>query len=634
MKTSVTLIEPLTKIRQLAEDVLWEMSNALLNHQYKGTSYRTWFGGVICPADAVLHGASNYAILPFAYQCAAGRGEAFRTAMLNNLRFIRGNQHKPGFWNNDNTTLWKGTSVFVLMGLCRAYLLVDELDVLTGETRDQWLDSIERAANWLADDPGLASWNTNYILSSGAALAMANAALKTDLYGSTASKYIKKGLARLNSDGYLTGEVVESDDTFEHAIDPGYTLEMSLPSLVLYAKLANDADIMQAAMRILDTHLPMMMSDGALDVGWGSRGYKWTYLGSLTAHGILMGLLPLADVKPELLDFTMAHLKLMRSFMKDGILGAGAHFWHQDNFLPCMIGTLAKSSGLALGLSYMPEKQSIHLSIDSQPAAVQRVHVIDIPKVVLVRTKGLEASISAVDYRSGRKIMRATIPTGGAICRLSHSQAGRIQLGSHGQYDRVETVNMQEIPHAGVSTPRVEWKDKGLIYSNIFDHEAEIKLVSAPENLPAVVDITGKMNDRSGQRGEMAYKISYEIMPDRLSKRYEITGLAEAGTVSIIEPILTEPGDIIKTEVEKIVILRGKCKIILDCSGQGIGMPVIKRKSWIPIPGIWVTPIEFSLSGVETTQSVFVDIRVIKTETFTAEKAPLRKTENVEFNTI
>src|SRR5206468_12465717 len=103
-------------------------------------------------------------------------------------------------------------------------------------------------------------------------------------------------------------------------VDLGYNVEESLPSLALYALIANDKQVLEHVIAALKTHTEFMLPDGSWDNSWGSRNYKWSWWGSRTSDGCLPAFALLAQHDSRFAEVAWRNLKLMSSCTQDGLL--------------------------------------------------------------------------------------------------------------------------------------------------------------------------------------------------------------------------------------------------------------------------------------------------------------------------
>ena len=486
------------------------------------------------------------------------------------------------------------------MGLASAYRLLVSARVLSAGVVAQLEDSIVRAADWLVDNVCADQWVTNYIFSSGMALQQAFEVTGDPCHSGAAERWIREGVSRINEEGLICGEWVDDQKAERGAVDPGYNLEMALPSLAIYALQTGNSEFLDDGLKVLTGHLPCLSPDGALDVGWGSRGYKWAYLGSRTAHGVCMGLLPLVGRVPSLKVFVRNHLALMRAMTKDGVLGNGVGFWEQEAYRPCLIPSITKAAGLAFGLLYMDNPAPAVSSSPSLPSS--GVWLFNAADAAVVRTRGMSMSISCTHYREGLPLGRAVPPTGGTTALLYHPEAGAIQVASQGLYGRVEHQNMPEVPEAYVASPRVERRSLKAVCSNIFDYGATMRLLTAKDELPCVIEVTGRLRHTEGQGSGPGYHIRYTIAEHSVEKRYVVTPLTDTDQYVLIEPLVIHPQDEVEQTDTSVTISSRNRRVVLtvdeDCRGRLLPTnSVSPRREWVPFPGVWVLPIEVALSA-------------------------------------
>ena len=276
-------------------DVFDTWLEGLLRLQVEGRRDAAFDGNFLCPACAAFHGRAGDAVWPLTWQalttgdrrCLARAEQVIAWAEANVIR-------ADGSCVNDIGDSWRGITVFLQTSLGRTLLFAG--DRLPSATRARWLDLFRRTTAWLKDGwmdaPKPATPNINYRATYALAMEYARKILgdPDGAYRASGDRQAALVLGAIGSDGLITGEARPLDYVSPRgfrAVDFGYNLEETLPSLCQWVELRGDDAARKRIRASAEAHLAFLLPDGAIDNSAGTRNCKWTYWGSRTSDGVL-----------------------------------------------------------------------------------------------------------------------------------------------------------------------------------------------------------------------------------------------------------------------------------------------------------------------------------------------------------
>lgn len=487
------------------------------------------YGGLLCPRCGEYHTRSAEAVLPLAYEGLHHDTLRVRQALMLG-GWLLDRQNPDGSWSESPRTGWTGTTADQLLSLAKAYDMLH--DWMTDLQADAWRNGIKRAADYLAGFMGIDVAYVNYCATTAYALACADNVTGSSEHMDSARKLARFCISQINEDGLLEGEGDWNGST-KTGVDIGYNMEMSLWALLLYAGLAGDHMVHEAAVRSARAHSAFIYPGGWLDCSAGLRSCKWTLYGSATADGALPLYVSLAsggDPDGCCLKAALENVHALdQCFSSSGLLSPGPDYDHLTSEPPCIYHTFARAKGLALAMQ-------IPLADELPPSAAacgrDTLAYFKTLNSVVVKNGPVKATICAYGYKSSRgRFMHR--PSGGAVTMLWKDGRGVLQASSPNQYRRWEE-SFPEMPENTRSlTSRIEYVRDGVTYTNIYEYDATLEIPGRTQ-----VTARGSLKSAEGESCGVDYEIRYTFDGDGLIKEYRVTG----DDVTVIEPVVDSAG--------------------------------------------------------------------------------------------
>lgn len=504
----------------LYSDLLKSWCDALIGLQVTTVRDPALYGGILCPACTLIHGRSGdavYALLRMAR--STGDSKYIRAALLVHQWSEQQVSRPDGSWVNDvNLSQWKGITVFHAISLAEA--LHHHGSLLDASVRRSWTERLARAAKFLDGFMSIETGNINYPVTGTFCLAMCGQVLEDPHYLERARQMAHTVLEYFTPNGLLFGEghpltLVSAKKC--RPVDLGYNVEESLPSLAMYALIANDKPVLDHVITAMRTHMEFMLPDGAWDNSWGTRNYKWSWWGSRTSDGCHPAYALLAQYEPKFREVAWRNLQLMAECTHNGLLYGGPHYFaHGD--LPCVHHTFTHAKALATVLDRsgeLPLKQRLTLpreeayGLKSYPEIGTRLAAIG----------DWRATVTEYDWEYTEHVQSGAAAggghaTGGALSLLFHRVLGPILVASMTEYRMIEIANQQEhrdYPHMTL-TPRIECAADGLTYNSLSDFAATVTANATPEQI--AFDARGRLLTATHQpvpNHEVHYHLIYRL---------------------------------------------------------------------------------------------------------------------------
>ena len=553
---------------KLYEELLHTWCSALRELQVEGTGKDRLDGALMCPACGRIHGRCGDAMYPF-LAMARRSGDVNWVERAKSLyEWTEATLSLPnGSVINDVDSSWDGIVVFYVAML--ADCLRGYSDLLGDEFCERVKVRIGRAADYIVGYDALDQNNVNYSIGSAYALERAGSLLGVESYRDRARVQISFALECLDGSGMLFGEGVPRQTRSQRGrrpVDIGYNVEESLPILALYARETGDESLMERVRHSFVWHLSFMLPDGAWDNSFGTRKFKWSYWGSRTTDGAIVGLLLAAEgadapVRSYLLWAARKNLELMRDCTVGGLLAGGPHYSDAGQSV-CIHHSFDHAKALAsvcdLGLDGLLE-EAHELSANHVEGLFQPDGIAEYPDlgVALVRSGSMRATICAADweYKPG------VLTSGGMLSVLHHRELGTLLAAGMGSYRRIEIANMQmpyNVRHESLA-PRIECEVDGVLWSSVFDVEATIGEVSGL----GVGAVGCLRNAQHAKLDGSAYDIEYAFEADEL----RIRGAVKRGT--LVLPLISRSCERVAVEDKNVAVER------LDVHGCRIGEIVV-----------------------------------------------------------
>ena len=499
--------------------LLREWMDALLSYMLSDPEHPSLDGAMVCPACTMIHGRCHEAVYPLLF-LAEDTGETkYLDAARKLFRWSSYMLCDDGSLYNDSQSAWNGTTVFAAISLEKALRYHGKL--LTVEEKGIWEKRLWEMALWLRE--GITpekKFNINYIAASAAAMALIGPYFHQPAMLDRAKQLADFSFQHISESGLLYGEgSLKRNATPRNgcAVDIGYNVEETLPSLLDYAQAAGDERALSIVRDTARAHLDLMLPDGAWDNSFGSRNFKWTYWGSRTADGCQALLNALGKSEPVFAEAAYRNLLLYRR-CTDGLLYGGPHYQRHGE-LPCIHHAFCHAKALAQALDEgIAEFERVSLPSD-RPERVKRY-----PEVETYRLScgDWRMTVCAGDF----PYMKGGHASGGAITLLWHRAYGPVFAAANTDYSLREPHNQQQTRRKKLQSslcPRLEMANNGAVYSQVYDFAAEVTARSTPDG--AVVCVNGALCDINHQASACGKKFSLEYA---LTKR----GLAVKGELS------------------------------------------------------------------------------------------------------
>ena len=566
-------------MKETCEDLLRSWCGGLLKLQLQNRKEPSLQGGILCPACGIIHGRCFDAIYPFLYLADAEHDDTYKKGAELLFQWAEHTvSRSDGSYVNDINSPWKGTTVFSVIQLIEA--LTFHGHVLGKDTFEQWKARMKKAADFLAGVKEFEVCNVNYRIACSLAMELCADFLGEERYRIRGKELSALALPQLTEDGLLAGEGRPTDGFSPRGcrpVDIGYNLEESLPSFLQYAVKTGNASLKEQVIRVLKRHLLFMLDDGGMDNSFGTRNYKWTYWGSRTSDGCVLGCLLAASGEPELGTAAFRNLSLLKACTFDGLLYGGLHMRDMGE-PPCVHHTFAHAKVLAgiLDQELWPYfcRGELPRSRMKAPEYMKELDTWVIPG------REYTATVTAYDWEYGG--LPKGHPGGGTLSLLWHKKAGLTLCSSMGTYSLKEPYNMT-MPRFDCHeclTPRLEMTEEGKVYSSLYDHRCRMVQTGEPGPV-TVIEVRGCMTSQEGRREEgREYAIRYIFEPDRI----RVLGEMPEKTRWIL-PVVSGREEEVMVHEQQVTVKKGETYVTLMGEQGKLSLPHGTRRIYNLVPG-------------------------------------------------
>lgn len=578
--------------------LLRQWCDGMIRLQIKEIKSPGIFGGIMCPAGSRIRGRSADAVYPFMSMAKLTKQEKYLEAATHLQAWSAHASRYDGSWVNEVIgSPWKGITVFGTIALGEA--LHHHGDLLDAKLREQWMERLRKAAAFVYD---FMSYQTpapiNYPVSTSAALAVSGKVLGEARYTQKARELAHKSLDYFTEPNKLIfGEGPR--ERSNPGIDLGYNIEETLPNLVLYTKITGDTTIVPAIVASLEKHMEFMLPDGAWDNSWGTRNFKWSYWGSRTADGCQPAYALLADHNPVFAEVAHRNLALLQRCTHEGVLYGGLHYKVHGE-LPDIHHTFCHAKALASCVDY-------GIKAPANSAALPREKFSGIklfPEIAtwLIGKGSWKATVTnyKVFYNEESKHV-----SGGALSMLWHSSLGPVLTASMAKYYLQESDNMQPVKdeHYMELTPRLEAKINDLVYTNVYDVNAQIS--SGEEKAGLKIVSKGILcNDKhESPKDKIPFEIAY-LFNEKFTE-ITITTLQNAiNDLNFILPVISDHTEKVEELTDNgVAFYKAGGKLTVKSSHR----PVLwqgQKRVFNHVPGFEALPLIYKASGKEGTITI------------------------------
>lgn len=549
-------------------------------------------GGIWCAHCRVWHTRAAESVYPFAVAYSISKEERYLKAARAAAGWLIKQQQPNGSWK-ETPEEWTGTTTDQLLMMLLAYEKI--AGHLSKPEQNAWLQSMEKAADYLASvmRPEFAS--INYVATTTATLAKAGLFFSKASYLQKATALAHRTVSKMDDDGFIDGEGGKSHNN-KMGVDLGYEMEMSLWGLGFYARLTHDTMVNDAVSRSLKNHLYFIYPDGSLDGSWGIRSNKWTGYGGATSDGCQVLFSLFADDDPRYARASWLNLQFLRTNMAGDLIGYGPQHTELFSDPPCIYPTFAKAKNLAMAYELETKDTRTTAAIPAEETGWMKYFpTLD---VVEVRTANFMATITGYRYKdpAGTKGKYMYRPDGGAMSHVWLKDHGFLQASSPTVYTRPEPMSFPEAPGILSLTPRIEYSDSMGYFSNLYEFDS--RLSAEQKNGECSVTATGELKDKNGLTAGVGYRMEYLITDSFYQKTIRINWHDSWPAVKIIEPFIECKGmRFEQTDDRTVVIYAGKRKLLFRVlSGEARLSPGLQKdKYWAPYPALKAFPLELEL---------------------------------------
>ena len=576
-------------------DLLHHWCDALLTHQVSQDDPAT-HGGFLCPSCVVIHGRCGEAIYPLLRMASAtGDDRYLRAALQVHDWSERQVSQRDGSWINDVTlSSWKGITVFHTIALAES--LHHHGSLLDPATRRQWTARLRAAAKFLHGYITIETGNINYPVTSSLAFFLCGQVLEEHRYFDRARELAHASLDFFTPSGILFGEGHPQRKLSPKGcrpVDLGYDVEESLPSLGMYAVLANDSAVLNQVVAAMRTALEFMLPDGAWDNSWGTRNYKWSWWGSRTTDGCHPGFIMLGQSDLRFKEAALRNLELMRACTHNGLLYGGPDYFVHTDF-PCIHHTFTHAKALAAVLDRCPDPlpaERLRLPRD-EPYGLRSYPVID---THLAAVGDWRATVTAYDcdYEKVAPRRMGGHVSGGSLGVLFHRSLGPVLTASMTRYEMVELNNQQsyrDLPHMPL-TPRIEFQLARETYSSDTDYAA--MLTARQRDGQIVFQAHGRLlsaSRESPSSGDVLYMLQYRLDASGIEITASIDESAPAG-IRFILPVVARASDKMEQPgVDIVRIAKPAGQLVIQTGGPAFE-PIPSERSFNLVPGFECIPL-------------------------------------------
>jgi hypothetical protein len=597
------------ELLELSFDLLQTWCNGLLSTQITDPKMVGLHGGVICPACARVHGRVAYAIYPLMFLADKTQNNNYKDAAINLYNWMERSVSFPdGSWVNDtNVNLWKGITVCTAITLAETLMQFGHL--LDKNIYEAWKARLIKASDYLYENFNIYTGNINYPATCSYALSLIGEFLNVQKYKDKGRQLGNECKAFFTpKDKLLFGEGNPQDMISPKGcrfVDLGYNVEESLPSLVMYAKLVKDEELLDLLTESLKAHAEFMLPDGAWDNSWGSRSFKWSYWGGTTSDGSQHAYALLADREPEFYQVALQNAKLQKQCTHDNLIYGGLHT-KLHGHLPCNHPSFCHVKAMATVLHHADIIKSFELpnKIELPRSKEYGVKYFSEIQTWLVSKNGWKGTITGYDMDYANNA--GGHPTGGALCMLWHEITGPLFTASMNRYQLIEAANMQmqtdeiDMP----LTPHLELDIEGVKYMNIYDKKATIEYIEDGDNL--IFNTKSRLINEKQEdvaTGTINCLIKYLFKKDEFI--ITISHDSENENVKFSVPIISAHNEeIILQNAYKFQLQKPNAKLTFEAN---VPMNIIKTEKgriFNFIPGLEAIPLVVSGKSIEIKISV------------------------------
>jgi len=511
------------------------------------------YGAIYCESCSDYHTRASEAVLPFAVAYKESGDKKYLNSAITTGDWLIEQQLINGAWNETPST-WTGTTVDQLIMMAAAYPIIKS--ELSKEQQAAWENSIKKASDWTVEFMNHEFASINYIATSTAALMVAFQVVPDSAYLKKADDLAMLCASKFDEDYFFTGEGNRIRGT-KYGVDLGYSMDMSLWGLGLYAKLRGSQLLDEMVKESLKRYIYFIYPDGSTDGSWGVRSSKWTTYGSVTADGCQILFSLYSEDEPVYRKAAIDNLNYMMSMRnEDGLVTYGPHYSRMFDKLPCNYPTFCRAKNLSMAIIYGDQSEGEVNELPTQKIGwMKYFKTMDL---ALVRTENFMTTITGYRYkdiRRGADFKYMHRPSGGSITNLWVDGYGYLQASSETEYHRWED-HYPEAKNTLTIAPRIEFTDTNAYYTNLYEFDSHMEAIEHKDFFE--VTARGELKDRNRWEGGVAYTLTHKIFDYYIDKTIRLRFHGQKPQVKIIEPFVQNSNtEFIKVDDYNIDIIGG-----------------------------------------------------------------------------
>ena len=576
---------PPEEVRAEYLNLLKTWLDALLSYAVRDEKHPALDGAILCPACSVVHGRCGDAVYPLLCLARRTGDTRYLDAAKKLFRWSQNLLCDDGSIYNDSQSTWNGVTVFSALSLVKA--LKYHSSLLDPKEKAAWEARLLLHANWLKTGITVhKKSNVNYVAANAAAMALCGEYFSDGEMLSLSKELLHFALEHVSPNDLIFGEgslLKSATPGGQCAVDMGYNVEETLPSLWDCAVSMKDEDALSCVRALARAHLAFMLPDGAWDNSFGTRNFKWTYWGSRTSDGCQALLNALGKTEGVFAEAAYRNLLLLKKCTSGLLYGGPDYRVHGEE--ACVHHAFCHAKALAQALD-----EGVN-GFERQPLPSDAPYsCISYPEIGTARfARGpWRMTLCAGDF----EYMKGGHASGGALTLLWHKIAGPVCAVACTDYSLKEAHNQQLTRKKrleGSLCPRIELSADGTLYSQAYDFGAEMEMSEEGETAEATV--RGRLCDISHapMSENVSFLIQYALTPRGLSIRGRL-GRPAPGARFVL-PVLCPNAQEPKAEKDRIT-LRDKISV---CAKDA----AFTRPVFCLAPGFEAAEISVPLTGGE-----------------------------------
>jgi len=232
---------PATAESRLYSTLLKTWCDGLIARQIVTMREPAFYGGLLCPACALIHGRCGDAVYPLLHMAhSTGDEKYLRASKLVHEWSEAQVSRSDGSWINDVTlTQWQGITVFHAIALAEA--LTHHGVVLDAATRNAWISRLAAAAKFLDGLISIKTGNVNYPATVTLAFVPCGQVLGEPHYLDRGRKLAQQVVDQFTSDGFLFGEGHPLDGVSPKGCRPVGSVQFIVPVIARQSERVEQA---------------------------------------------------------------------------------------------------------------------------------------------------------------------------------------------------------------------------------------------------------------------------------------------------------------------------------------------------------------------------------------------------------